>query len=176
MQTCNLSTSLLNRRSIVQAAMGAAVVSLAGCGFTLRGAQSYAFGSLYINGSDKSLLLIELRRALQSSGDLRVITDTRQLAEAQVVLDVISDQREKTVVGVTSSGQVRELQLRQRFTFRLRNKEGKELIPDTELLLRREISFNESAVLSKEAEEGVLYRNMQSDIVQQVQRRLGAVR
>jgi LPS-assembly lipoprotein len=43
-------------------------------------------------------------------------------------------------------------------------------------LQQRDISFNESAVLSKEAEEGLLYRNMQSDIVQQTMRRLAAVR
>jgi LPS-assembly lipoprotein len=50
------------------------------------------------------------------------------------------------------------------------------LISDTELVQERIISFNESAALSKEAEEQLLYRDMRSDIVQQVLRRLGAVR
>jgi LPS-assembly lipoprotein len=50
------------------------------------------------------------------------------------------------------------------------------LIPNSELLLQRDISFNESAVLGKEAEEALLYREMQSDAVQQILRRLAAVR
>ena len=47
--------------------------------------------------------------------------------------------------------------------------------PDTELLLVRDISFTETAALAKEAEEALMYRDMQSDIVQQVMRRLVAV-
>jgi LPS-assembly lipoprotein len=164
------------RRHLAAAALGLAALSLAGCGFQLRGAQSFAFKTIFINGADTSALLIELRRAMENNGEVRIITDGKQLDAAQVVMDVVSDQREKTVVGVTSSGQVREFQLRLRFKFKLRSKDGKELIPETEILQQRDISFNESAVLSKEAEEGVLYRNMQSDIVQQIQRRLASVR
>jgi LPS-assembly lipoprotein len=43
-------------------------------------------------------------------------------------------------------------------------------------LVQRDISFNESAVLAKEAEEGLLYRDMQTDMVQQLLRRLAAVK
>ena len=60
--------------------------------------------------------------------------------------------------------------------FKLRTPQGKELIPETEMLQQRDISFNESAVLAKEAEEGLMYRDMQSDIVQQLMRRLAAVK
>ncbi len=91
------------------------------------------------------------------------------------MLDVLIDQREKAVVGQTAAGQVRELQLRTRFRFQLRSVQGKELMPPTELLLERDISFTETAVLAKEAEEALMYRDMQTDIVQQVMRRLAAV-
>jgi LPS-assembly lipoprotein len=164
------------RRHLAAVALGCATLALAGCGFQLRGAQSFAFKTIFINGADNSALLIELRRAMENNGEVRIITDGKQLDAAQVVMDVVSDQREKTVVGVTSSGQVREFQLRLRFKFKLRSKDGKELIPETEILQQRDISFTESAALSKEAEEVLLYRNMQSDIVQQIQRRLASVR
>ena len=65
--------------------------------------------------------------------------------------------------------------MRLRFSFRLRTQAGKELIPVSDIALQRDISFNESAVLAKEAEESLLYRDMQSDIVQQILRRLAAV-
>jgi LPS-assembly lipoprotein len=153
-----------------------ALASLSGCGFALRQAPSFAFSTLYSGLSEGSPLGVELRRSLQSTGKVQVITDARQMNEAQVVLEALADQREKVVLSLNSSGQVREFQLRLRFSFRLRTLAGKELIPATELLLQRDISFNESAVLAKEAEEALLYRDMQSDIVQQIMRRLAAVK
>jgi len=154
----------------------AAALALGGCGFQLRGAPELAFASLFINVADTSSLGNELKRNLGSLGTLQIVSDAAQVTTAQAVLDILAEQREKTVVGVNATGQVREFQLRVRIRFRLRTPQGKELIPETELLQQRDISFNESAVLAKEAEESLMYRDMQSDIVQQLMRRLAAVR
>ncbi|HWI82891.1 LPS assembly lipoprotein LptE [Ramlibacter sp.] len=154
---------------------GAAATLLAGCGFQLRQAPNFAFSSIYVATPAGSSLTKELRRSIGSADKVRMIEDPAAQAQAQVVLDVLGEQREKVVVGLTPTGQVREFQLRMRFRFRLRTPQGKELIPETELLQQRDISFNESAVLAKEAEENLLYRDMQTDIVQQLMRRLAAV-
>ena len=45
-----------------------------------------------------------------------------------------------------------------------------------ELQQQRDLSFLESAALSKEIEEAMMYRDMQVDIVQQMLRRLAAVK
>ena len=150
-----------------------ALVTLGGCGFALRKAPNFAFTTLY--STLASPLGIELRRSLEATRKVRVISDARLISEAQVVLEVLLDQREKVVLSRNSTGQVSAFQLRLRFRFRLRTPAGKELIPLTEILLQREINFNESAVLAKEAEEALLYRDMQSDIVQQIMRRLASV-
>ena len=71
---------------------------------------------------------------------------------------------------------VGELQLRLRIKFRLRTPTGVELIPDTELLQQRDVSYNETIALSKEGEEALLFRNMQTDLVQQLLRRLAAAK
>lgn len=163
----------MRRRTLLAAPCAALVVSA--CGFQLRTAPELAFQSLYVGAAINSSLGNELKRNLASLGNLQVITDPKLQLTAQAVLDILQDQREKTVVGVNSSGQVREFQLRVRLRFRLRTAQGRELIPETELLLQRDISFNESSVLAKEAEESLLYRDMQSDIVQQLIRRLAAV-
>ena len=152
----------------------AAVAPLAfgACGFKLRGAPDFSFKTIAIGSAEASSLGNELKRSIASGGAVQVLP----VAQAQVVLVVLTDQREKVVVGLNASGQVREFQLRIRFRFRLRTPDGKELIPSTELLQQRDISFNESAVLSKEAEENLLYRDMQTDIVQQLMRRLAAIK
>ncbi len=150
-------------------------VALGGCGFALRKAPDFAFTTLFTSLPESSPLGVELRRALQSSGKVQVITDPRRLSEAQVILDVLADQREKVVLSLNASGQVRENQLRIRFRFKLRTLAGTELLPESEITQQRDITFNESAALSKESEEALLYRDMQSDIVQQLVRRLAAV-
>ena len=149
---------------------------LAGCGFGLRQPTSYAFSSLYSSVAPNSPLGIELQRQLLAGGQLRYITDAAQIKDAEVLLDVYSEQRVKTVVGVSATGQVREFQLRLNLKFRLRTPLGKELISETELVQQRTMSYSEAFALAKEAEEAMLYRNMQGDMVQQILRRLAAIR
>ena len=165
----------MQRRVILSLVASTAALGLSACGFALRKAPDFAFKTLFSPLSEGSALGVELKRSLEASGKVVVLTDARQLNEADVVLDVLAEQREKTVVGLNAAGQVREFQLRIRFKFKLRTPKGKELIAETEILQQRDISFNESAVLAKEAEEGLLYRDMQSDIVQQIMRRLASI-
>ena len=165
----------MQRRALLALMVSSTAVGLGGCGFALRKAPNFAFTTLYSSLAESSSLGVELRRSLESTHKVRVITDAREINEAQVIFDALLDQREKVVLSLNSSGQVREFQLRLRFSFRLRTLAGKELIPATEIALQRDISFNESAVLAKEAEEALLYRDMQSDVVQQIMRRLAAV-
>jgi LPS-assembly lipoprotein len=161
------------RRRTFAAASAAALA--AGCGFQLRQAPNFAFDSIVVASPAATSLASELRRSIAASGKVEVLAAEQQ-ARAQVVLDLVSELREKVVVGLNATGQVREFTLRTRLKFRLRTPKGKELIPETELLQQRDISFNESAVLSKEAEENLLYRDMQTDLVQQLMRRLAAVK
>ncbi len=151
-----------------------ATLLLAGCGFQLRQAPSFAFTSIYISSMPRSSLANELKRNIASSNV--TVLDAAGLNAAQVILEISTDQREKVVVGLGATGQVREFQLRTRLKFRLRTLAGKELIPETELLQQRDISFNESVALAKEAEENLLFRDMQTDIVQQLMRRLASVK
>ncbi|KQP20833.1 LPS assembly lipoprotein LptE [Pseudorhodoferax sp. Leaf265] len=164
------------RHFLASTLASAAALPLAGCGFQLRQPPEFAFKTIYVAMPPSSPMALELRRNLLGTGRVEVITDPVAGQKADVRLEPTMDQRERVVVGRTSSGEVRELQLRLRFRFRLRNVQGAELIPDTEILQQRELSFNESVILAKDAEEALLYRSMQSDTVQQIVRRLAAVK
>ena len=171
----------MDRRTLLQgiSAVGLAgglATGLVGCGFRLRGAPEFAFGSLYLSAPASSPLARELQRTLESAGgQLKVLRDPAQLPQAEALFELLSEQQERAVVGRNAAGQVRELQLRLRVRFRLRNPQGEEMIPPTELLQQRDISYSETAALSKEAEELLLYRSMQTEIVQQLLRRLAAL-
>jgi len=160
----------LSRRRLGLAAL--ALGCLAGCGFKLRGQQSFAFSSIAINPNPGGAVAQELRHAFGGTS-VQVVAAA---PSAQVLLEVLNEQREKVVVGINASGQVRELQLRMRITFQLTTAQGKTLIESDQILQQRDISYSESAALAKETEEGLLYRDMQTDLVQQIMRRLAAVK
>ena len=149
---------------------------LAGCGFQLRQTNDFAFKTLYANFSTTSPLGVELRRNLLGTGRIDLWTEAKLMLKADVILDILSEDRQQVAVGVSATGQVRELQLRLRVRFRLRTPQGLELIEPVELFQQRDLSFTETAALSKEIEQAILYRDMQTDIVQQIMRRLSAVK
>jgi len=152
------------------------LMGLSGCGFQLRQAPNYPFRTLYTGLPQASVFGQELKRNISVSGRVEVINDPKQVERADVIFDLLQELQEKVILSRTSAGAVREFQLRFRIRFKLRTRDGIELIPDTELVQERDISFSETAALSKETEEGLLYRDMRSDLVQQVLRRLAVVR
>ena len=149
---------------------------LAGCGFELRKPPRYSFSTMYSSIPIVSPFGVKLKRSLESSGQIEVINDPRQIERAEVIFDQLFELREKVVVGRTSKGEIREFQLRLRYRFRVRSRNGIELIPDTEIVLNRDINYNETGALSKESEEALLYKDMENDLVMQIQRRLAAIR
>lgn len=169
----------MNRRLFSGAggALGGAAL-LQACGFKLRGTQTFAFDTIAVEASPAGAVTTDLRKALGNQLLVRTPAGVAGAAEPvpQVTMDILQELRERAVAGVNAAGQVRELQLRIRVKFRLRNARGKDLIEATEILQQRDISFSESAVLAKEVEEALLYKNMQADIVQQLLRRLAAVK
>ena len=155
-------------RAIVAAALCAA---LAGCGFQLRGQASLPFDTLYVPGS--SPLVVELKRNLVAGTHSRLTNSER---DAQAILSFSHEVREKVVLSYTTAGLVREFQLRYRVGFRLYDQTGRNYMPPNDIQLTRDVSFNEGQVLAKESEEALLYADMQSDMVQQIIRRLVAAR
>jgi LPS-assembly lipoprotein len=159
-------------RALICVLLSLLTVSLAACGFQLRGAQTLPFSSLYIpaEGWETGALL---KRNIRILGSTQLV-DTPQ--EAQAVLTLIGEAREKNVLSLSGTGRVREYQLLYRLAFRVHDLKGREFITPTEIVLVREISFTDDQVLAKSQEEDLLYRDMQNDMVQQLIRRLSAVK
>ena len=151
-------------------------LSLLGCGFQMRGANGQyqmPFQSIYLGFSETSQLGIELRRNLRGGDAVTVVTDP---AKADAKLDVLSETRGKTILSLNNQGRVREYLLTYTLVFRVRDAKDAEMLGATEISLKRSIAFNETQLLAKESEEALLYRNMQSDLVQQILRRLAAIK
>ncbi|HJW54692.1 MAG TPA: LPS assembly lipoprotein LptE [Burkholderiaceae bacterium] len=167
---------MLMKRRIACALAVAATVTLSACGFQLRGSGNQAnlpFATVYLAFPDTSALGNELKRNLRAGGGTEVITDAKT---AQAIVELLSETREKQILSLNTQGRVREYSLLYRVRFRVRDSKGKELLAPTEIVLKRDISFNEAQVIAKEKEEEMLYRDMQSDLVQQILRRLAVLK
>jgi LPS-assembly lipoprotein len=146
---------------------------LVGCGFHLRGQATYAFSSLYVNTTGAPAFDAELKRALDGAGSAKVAPTP---TAAQVILDIPPIADEKDVLSLSGAGSVREYQLVMRVNFRLHDADGGEWLPPGEIIIRRSYTFNETEVLARDIEEQRLLRDMQSDAIAQLIRRLQAAR
>ncbi|WP_075256838.1 LPS-assembly lipoprotein LptE [Herbaspirillum camelliae] len=150
--------------------MVAAAVLLSACGFHLRGAADLPFKTIYLGFPPNSQVGVQLKRNIEASG-ATVVDDAK---EAEANLKVLADSRDRQVLTLNTNGRVREYALFQNFSFSVTDAKGVIIIPPTAITLRRVITYDENQELAKQAEETLLYRDMQSDLVQQILRRLSA--
>ena len=91
---------------------------------------------------------------------------------AQLTLNIVSETTGKQILSLSSAGRVREFQLRFSISFRTYDPMQQEWLPAEEIVLLRNLSYDDAQVLGKEQEEALLYQDMRSDAVQQMLRRL----
>jgi LPS-assembly lipoprotein len=151
-----------------KALIAALVLSVAGCGFRLRGTADVPFETLHIPESRTGIGL-DLRRNVEAGTRTRVVDDSKS---AQAILQVTHESRGKQILTLTGTGAVREYQLRYQVSFRVHDGKGGEYVPQSTILLTRDMTYADALILAKEAEEQLLFRDMQTEAVHQIVRRL----
>ncbi len=146
---------------------------LTSCGFQLRGNVDFSFDSIYIDFPGSSQTARLLKRLIKAMDSTRIVNNAK---EAEVILAALSESKNKEVLSLNTDGRVREYSLIYTLEFMARTPEGKVLIQPTRVSLRRTMTYNDSEALSKENEEIMLFKDMQSDMAQQILRRLAAIR
>jgi len=161
----------MQRRAMLLAL--AASLSAGACGFQLRGQATYAFKSIYVNAPPYPPLAAELRRALEGSGSATLAATPEA---AQVILDITLYADDKQVLSLSPGGRAQEYALAKAVAFRVRDPQGRDwLLPD-EIVVRRTYTYDDTERLAREIQEQRLLRDMQTDAVAQIIRRLQAAR
>lgn len=156
----------------MRAALAAALLAtLAACGFHLRGAASLPFASIYVPNATGGIAL-DLKRHIQSGSGTRVVDEPKG---AEALLLFSEETRAKEILSLNAAGRVREFRLVYRVGFRVDDAKGGAFLPGTTVTLTRDVTYDDTVALAKEAEEQLLFRDMQSDMVQQILRRIAAV-
>lgn len=147
---------------------------LTACGFKLRGQiSSLPFESLYVSAPVGHTIGPDLERAITASTTTKVV---KKVEDAEAILQVLGAFNERNILSLSGGGRVREFQLIFRVRTRLVDNQGNEIVPANDISLLRILPFLDAQVLAKEAEEKMLYRDMQADAVQQIIWRLSAIR
>ena len=148
---------------------------LAGCGLQLRGTNSgnLPYKTLFIALPETADVRIWMQRYIGASGQTTIVNSAK---EAEAIFQQLQDSRIKTILSVNAQGRVREFRLQLDYKFRVVNNKGQELVGPNEINLSRDITYDDSTVLAKDLEEGLLWRDMNNDLVNQIVRRLSIIK
>ena len=147
-------------------------LTLSACGFQLRGRANLPFETLFVEGANPALAA-DLKRAIGIGSSTRLAPSP---VDAQAVLQISDENREKRILSLSGAGRVREYLLVYRVEFRLHDNQNRDLLPRQTIELRRDMTYDDTLVLAKESEEVLLYQDMQTDAISQILRRLKAAK
>jgi LPS-assembly lipoprotein len=158
-------------RLLAVLAVGVPAGLLGGCGFHPAGLTTLPFERLYIASGDYASFGAEFKRYLESGSKTQL---TNRAQDAQAILEILGERREQQILSLSDTGTVSEYLLRYRVSYRLMDSNRQELIPNTEIVLQRDMTYTDTQVLGKENEAELLYRDMKNDAILQLARRLAA--
>lgn len=149
------------------------LLTLAACGFQLRGMTDLGFKTIYIQQArtTDTALIKELRRSLRSSG----VTVVQTPEEADIQLEIMDEKKEKNILSLSGTGTVSEFEVFFRANWRWRDSSDKLWSPPQSIDQRRDYAYSDAQALAKETEEQRLYDDMRREAAREIMRRLGAL-
>ena len=160
----------MNRRFFL-AAIPAALV--AGCGFQLRRLDGMPFASLYLDAPPGSLVAQRIRSALTANKHVRLAA---RVDEAEAVLKLSQEERSKTILSLSGAGRVTEYRLGLRLSYSISSRDERMLAEPENIELSRDMTYDDSQLLAKGAEEQLLYRDMDDSAARRILRRLQSLK
>ena len=127
------------------------------------------FESVYIQASDP-LVVLDIKRRIQASSKT-IVLDSQD--DSQAILHILNAKRRKIILSVSGSGRVREFQLRYSISFKVTDKNGREIVPISNIEVNRVLPFSDSAFLASQKEEEMLIKEMKKDAILKMMDRLG---
>ena len=163
------SVRLIDKNIFLKLAIVLSLFASEGCGFKLRGSVEMPFDSIFVASQGFSFFDTELRRVLASNETVSVVG---QVEEADVLLTIINQQRDRTILSLSNAGNVREFELTYRVNYKIDTPKLESIATTGEIMVVRSLTYDDAQILAKEAEEALLFEEMQVDAVIQLMRRL----
>lgn len=147
-------------------------VTLAGCGFRMRGTAPLPFDQIYTNVSENSPFGAQLRRAIRASSPHTYFVEDPNQADVHLIQE--ANRQHRRELSIDAEGHVEEYELIQEFTFRLTDKAGRALTPSVTLQAQRDLPYDTEDSDARRQEMKAIFEDMQLAMISQVIRRISS--
>jgi LPS-assembly lipoprotein len=132
-------------------------LSITSCGFQLRGSLDNNFDSIQIIGGSSGFIKLIKKKYKQSGVKIKN-------SSADKAIEIVTDEFEKRILSLSSTGKVREYQLNYLISYRIKTLSG-EWGPEIRVKSRRVYSYNDQNIVAKQQEEENLIKGMKEQII-----------
>jgi LPS-assembly lipoprotein len=147
--------------------------TLSACGLRLRGRVNLPYKSLLLTGT----ITPELKDDIELLLRVNDIELAKTVKDSELVLEIISEQNARQVLSYNTSGQITAYRIISRVVFRAFDPiSGLEATPESDIFLTRDIDFNQSNIQAFDQQVAEFIKNMRTDIVSQLMRRLASIK
>lgn len=147
------------------------IVSLASCGFHMRGTTDVSFSSIFIQGN--TLVINKNLNKTLRSNDVKVLNSAEG---ADLLLEMVGEESEKRILSIGGKGTVNEFELYYRVHYRTKQANAALWSPVQTVEARRDYTYSDANLLAKQREEKRLNDDMQADVISGLMRRLSALK
>ncbi len=150
----------------------AVIFLVTACGFHLRGSFELPPGLENIAIDDVSTTS-DIAQVLKTQLRRHNITPQKKIEDAQLVIVIDKEAHQRRVMTVSPEGRVQEFELIYTVNYSLLNKQNPDVsVSGQNLTVKRDLRFDETAVLGVTSEEDRLKREMVNSAAEQILRRL----
>ncbi|MEC9412006.1 MAG: LPS assembly lipoprotein LptE [Pseudomonadota bacterium] len=163
-------------RVLMSLMTGILMLTLTACGFHLRGEANVpeSLKTIYIQGLNirQDSFGLQLKRALTRNG-IQVLDTYKEGAAVMTVVENVFDQN---VLSVGSDAKVTEYELETRFSFKVSSPSGEPMSDVITVQARRDYQFDRNQLLAMSEQQQVIRDDLNKQMVQNVLRRLSALK
>ena len=147
------------------------IASLTACGFHLRGSSDIQFKSVFFQGNT-----LTISKDLKKYLTLNEIQILPSADKAELLLELVGEENEKRILSLAGDGTVNEYELYYRVSYRSKLINQALWSEVSTMEARRDLTYSNATLLSKQTEEFKLNQAMQKDVVNNLVRRLSALK
>ena len=147
--------------------------ALSACGYRLAGKADLdpVFDNTFIGFQSGGREVARLVENQFKANGIKIVAQN----EAEVIVDILYERRNREILTVDEQGRVREYELIMRVGVDAKTLDGKKLLPSQDIRLTRDFLFDIDEVLGNDREQGEIYQEMREDIARLIIYRLQAI-
>jgi LPS-assembly lipoprotein len=159
------------RRAVIGLIATAPMSGLIACGWRVRGMVDLPFKVIAITGNPSPPLRADLQTSILTGTDVKVAINPK---DADLILEITNDISGREILAYNANGQVSAYRLNIRVSFRAYDKNGAEIVPDSDIYRPRDMDFSNSTVLATDVQQAQFFTLMRKDLSVQILRRVAA--